>query len=335
MLIGEVAEQSGISARMLRHYDSIGLVSPTGRTQGGYRQYSAADVLRLFHVEGLRSLGLSLRDVADALGDPSFSPAVLVAHLLDRTQQRLAEEQELLDRLSQVRASNPAAWSDVMRTVGLMRRLGAGDPSTRQHVALSFTSERAGDAVPLVEAALNERDPNVAGALYWALARIGDSAIPPLAMALDSADSERRRRAMEALVKIGSPCATAALAEAARNPDPLVSGRAILTRAARGDDDTIPALVALVVEGRDDVDAADALAALAIQHDCADTIVDTIAAALRDATDPVRRRLAAALAGIPGRRADETLDRLAIDPYPGVAATASFLLTDRSTEIRE
>lgn len=40
MLIGEVAERSGISSRMLRHYDRTGVVSPSGRTAGGYRYYT-------------------------------------------------------------------------------------------------------------------------------------------------------------------------------------------------------------------------------------------------------------------------------------------------------
>ncbi|NUT51024.1 MAG: MerR family DNA-binding transcriptional regulator, partial [Saccharothrix sp.] len=60
MLSGDVSRHSGVSTRMLRHYDALGLVRPTGRTVGGYREYSAEDVRRIFHVEGLRSLGLSL-----------------------------------------------------------------------------------------------------------------------------------------------------------------------------------------------------------------------------------------------------------------------------------
>ncbi len=58
MLIGEVAERSGVSPRMLRHYDALGLVSPTARTAGGYREYTSDDLRRLFHVESLRTLGL-------------------------------------------------------------------------------------------------------------------------------------------------------------------------------------------------------------------------------------------------------------------------------------
>ncbi|MEU7815579.1 HEAT repeat domain-containing protein [Pseudonocardia sp. NPDC049154] len=332
MLIGEVSAQSGISARMLRHYDRIGLVSPTGRTQGGYRQYSDDDVRRLFHVEGLRSLGLSLQDVADVLGDLSFSPAAMVEQLVARTHDRLAREEELLRRLGQVQASDPAAWSDVLRTIGLMRGLDAGDPSARQRFALSLTGEGDRDSVPLAEAALKESDPNVAGALDWALARLGDSAIPVLAEALDSPVAERRHRALAALVKIGSPRASAVLADAFRHPDPVVSGRAALVRAACGEADAVPALVALVVEGRDDVDAADALGALASRHGRADEIARAIADELTGATGAARRRLASALADVPGPRAEATLTGLVDDPDRGVALTATFLLQARRSD---
>ena len=77
MLIGEVARRSGVSTRMLRHYDALGLVRPTGRTTGGYREYSAEDIRRIFHVESLRSLGLSLKQIGRALDDEAFTPAGL------------------------------------------------------------------------------------------------------------------------------------------------------------------------------------------------------------------------------------------------------------------
>ncbi|GAA3220309.1 MerR family transcriptional regulator [Pseudonocardia petroleophila] len=329
MLIGEVAERSGISARMLRHYDSVGLVSPTGRTTAGYRQYSEDDLRRLFHVEGLRSLGLSLQDVADVLGDLSFSPAAMVEQLVAGARERLAREEELLRRLGRVQASDPSAWSDVLRTIGLVRGLDVDDPSARQRLALSLTAAGDRDAVPLAEAALAEPDPHVAGALDWALARTGDAAVPVLAEALDSADADRRHRALAALVKIGSARAHAALAAAAGHPDPLVRGRVALARGARGEVDTVSELVVLVVEGPDDVDAADVLAALASRHGRADEIAGAIAAELADANGPARRRLAEALAGIPGPRAAAALAGLRDDPDPGVAHTAAYLLGER------
>jgi DNA-binding transcriptional MerR regulator len=87
MLIGEVSQRSGVSTRMLRHYDALGLVIPTGRTVGGYREYSAHDIGRLFHVECLRTLGLSLNEAKRALDDPDFAPATLVGELI-RTPAR-------------------------------------------------------------------------------------------------------------------------------------------------------------------------------------------------------------------------------------------------------
>src|SRR5688500_17572052 len=99
---------------MLRHYDTLGLVRPTGRTVGGYREYSAEDTRRIFHVESLRSLGLSLRQIARALEDPAFTPAALVGDLIRWTEERLEQEQELLERLRTVDASAPEGWEGVL-----------------------------------------------------------------------------------------------------------------------------------------------------------------------------------------------------------------------------
>ena len=75
---------------MLRHYDSLGLVRATGRTGAGYREYSGEDIRRIFHIESLRSLGLSLREVGRALDDPGFTPPALVGDLIGRTRERIA-----------------------------------------------------------------------------------------------------------------------------------------------------------------------------------------------------------------------------------------------------
>ena len=45
--VADVARQSGVSIRALHHYDAIGLLVPTGRTEAGYRLYTDADLLRL------------------------------------------------------------------------------------------------------------------------------------------------------------------------------------------------------------------------------------------------------------------------------------------------
>lgn len=329
MLIGEVADRTGISARMLRHYDRLGLVSPSERTAGDYRRYSEEDVRRLFHVEGLRSLGMTLQQVAHVLDGVEFSPAVLVEQLIERTRERIADEQELLDRLRQVQASEPSAWSDVLRTIGLVRGLADADPAARQRLALSLAAQDGDDAVPLAEAALAEPDLNVAGTLHWALARGGDRAVPLLAQALRSPDRERRRRAVAALEKIGTPEATAALAEAHRHRDRVVRTRAVLARGRRGEIDAVRGLVDLVVDGRTDVEAGEVLGALARVGDRADAVARAVEGALTGAPPVVRQRLAAALAEVPGERARATLEALSGDTDPGTSLTAAFVLRTR------
>src|SRR5689334_4831961 len=161
---------------MLRHYESLGLVNPTGRTGTGYREYSSEDIRRIFHIESLRSLGLSLRDVGRALDDPGFTPAGLVDDLIRQTRERLAAETELLTRLSRIGDAEPDDWEGVLRTVALLQALGSESAGKRQRAALTsaFPATPGGVAVPgsvpvsaLVEAVLSETDPIVAGALRW------------------------------------------------------------------------------------------------------------------------------------------------------------------------
>lgn len=67
MQIGEVAEQTGLSLRTIRHYEEVGLVPPSGRSTGGFRLYIAADVERLQVVKRMKPLGFSLEEMRDLL----------------------------------------------------------------------------------------------------------------------------------------------------------------------------------------------------------------------------------------------------------------------------
>ena len=165
MLIGEVAQRSGISSRMLRHYDRTGVVSPSGRTPGGYRYYTDEELRRLFYAEALRSLGLTLKEVAAVLDTPGFVPVTLVEQLIDRTRERIRKHQELLRMLERVHGSDPSDWADVLHTMGLLRGLEATSPSARHRFALSLSDPLGRDVPLLAEAALNEPDPSVAASL--------------------------------------------------------------------------------------------------------------------------------------------------------------------------
>ncbi|MFE9190049.1 HEAT repeat domain-containing protein [Micromonospora sp. NPDC007208] len=331
MLIGEVARRSGVSARMLRHYDALGLIRPTGRTGSGYREYTRGDIRLIFHVESLRSLGLSLRDVRRALDDPGFTPAELVDDLIRRTRLRIADEMELLTRLRRIGAADPADWEDVLQVVTLLRALGSESAGTRQRAALSSVGEGPVPVEALVEAVLSESDPNVAGALRWALAQSGDGGVALLAEGLGSPEAEVRRRAVQSVAEIPHAAATDVLRDALAHPDLVVRGYAALALGARGVADALPTLIGMVVEETKDVDAADALSLLAADPALADQITTRLVACLGQSgvAPSARRRLTEALADIPGSLATRALTDLSHDEDRAVALTATSILALR------
>lgn len=66
--IGAAARRAGISARMVRHYESLGLINGVARTDSGYRQYTEADVHALHFIRRSRDLGFSMEEIAELLG---------------------------------------------------------------------------------------------------------------------------------------------------------------------------------------------------------------------------------------------------------------------------
>ncbi|MEU8238090.1 MerR family transcriptional regulator [Actinoplanes missouriensis] len=364
MLIGDVARRSGVSARMLRHYESLGLLRPTGRSAGGYREYSGDDIRRISHIEMLRSLGLSLREVGRALDDPEFTPSALVADLIRQTRERIAAETELLTRLRRIDTAEPAGWDDVLRVVALLQALGSDSAGRRQRAALApaqypalFPAERM-PVEALVEAALSETDPNAAGALRWALARSGEEGLGSLAEALDAPSEEVRRRAVDAIAEIPGEAATAILLDYLTETDPgatvsagtsanasagafsrggadvdlAVRRRVALVLGARGVAEAVPTLIGMIVDQANDVDAADALSVLAADPALTDRIATGLVDRLHadDVDAAARGRLTQALADIPGEITTRALTGLTGDEDRAVALTATYLLKRRA-----
>lgn len=67
MNIGTVAEKSGVPAKTIRYYETIGLIRPAKRRPNGYRNYSVADMRTLHFIKRARSLGFSVEEVRDLL----------------------------------------------------------------------------------------------------------------------------------------------------------------------------------------------------------------------------------------------------------------------------
>ena len=85
--VGQVAAQAHVSVRTLHHYDEIGLLSPSGRTEAGYRRYSGRDLERLRQILFYRELGFSLDRIALVINGGGDTRGHLVV------QQRLLHEQ--------------------------------------------------------------------------------------------------------------------------------------------------------------------------------------------------------------------------------------------------
>jgi Cu(I)-responsive transcriptional regulator len=108
MNIGDAAAASGVSAKMIRHYESVALLPPAARTDAGYRQYTASDVHTLRFIRRARDLGFSLDEIRDLLGlwqdrgRPSRQVKALAqAHIadLDRRAHELLDMKAALEHL--------------------------------------------------------------------------------------------------------------------------------------------------------------------------------------------------------------------------------------------
>lgn len=89
--VGEVATLTRVSVRTLHHYDRIGLLRPSSRSQAGYRLYGAEELLRLQQVLTLRYLGFPLKRIGELLARPDFDLAASLRIQAEAVRDRIAE----------------------------------------------------------------------------------------------------------------------------------------------------------------------------------------------------------------------------------------------------
>lgn len=105
MNIGEVAKASGINAKLIRHYEAIGIIPKASRTDSGYRVYSDNDVNILTFVKHARSLGFSMKEIKKLVSlwrnksrTSSEVKALANVHIKEM-EQKILELQEMVKTL--------------------------------------------------------------------------------------------------------------------------------------------------------------------------------------------------------------------------------------------
>jgi MerR family copper efflux transcriptional regulator len=111
MNIGDASRASGVSPKMIRHYESLGLIPTAARSDAGYRRYSANDVHLLAFIARARDLGFSIAEIAQLVGlwqdrtRPSAKVKALALEHIERLERKVRELLEMKATLQQLAAS--------------------------------------------------------------------------------------------------------------------------------------------------------------------------------------------------------------------------------------
>lgn len=95
--VNKLSRLAGVSVRTLHHYDQIGLLRPSRRSQSGYRMYQPAELLRLQQILFFRELGFPLQQIKVILDDPEFNPLQALREHQMQLEKRAAQLAILLN----------------------------------------------------------------------------------------------------------------------------------------------------------------------------------------------------------------------------------------------
>ena len=152
--VGELARHSGLTIRTLHHYDEIGLLKPSARSDGGYRLYDGADVARLHGIQALRRLGLTLAEIGELLSRDGASLPAIIERQLQSLDREIAQATELRSRLTLVQAAMASGSApgidDWLGTLSLMSTYGKYFDTEELRLILNNLKRLAGEWPPLV-----------------------------------------------------------------------------------------------------------------------------------------------------------------------------------------
>ncbi|MFC4639764.1 MerR family transcriptional regulator [Deinococcus hohokamensis] len=126
--VGEVAELTRVSIRTLHHYDAVGLLVPSARSEANYRLYTAADLARLWRILTFRELGFPLSEIARLERSPEEGVGALrlQAALL---REQLARSQRRLDTVTSLLEAAESGKGDPMNSEQMKTMFDGFDPA--------------------------------------------------------------------------------------------------------------------------------------------------------------------------------------------------------------
>ena len=127
--IGELAKKTGLSIRALHHYDAIGLLCPSQRSEGGARLYGHGDLMRLHRIEALKQLDYSLADIKAALDDSTGAPLDVLTRQIVALEAQAVQAQRLsrrlrhlLDLIATGGDTAAADWLDILELMNMYQK---------------------------------------------------------------------------------------------------------------------------------------------------------------------------------------------------------------------
>ncbi|MEO8298863.1 MAG: MerR family transcriptional regulator [Burkholderiales bacterium] len=132
--VGELAQRTGLTVRTLHHFDQIGLLKPSARSESGYRLYSRDDVARLHGIQALRHLGLPLKQIASMLAGDGEALPVIVARQMRALDHQIAQASALrgrlallMDKFSSGKQPEMSEWLDSLALMATYARYFSAD----------------------------------------------------------------------------------------------------------------------------------------------------------------------------------------------------------------
>lgn len=174
--VSDFAEKAGVTVRTLHHYDRLGLLKPSGRTEAGYRLYGERDFARLQQIATLKFIGLPLRQIKDLLDGSDLDLAATL-----RLQRRLLQEKRLqLEAAIQaieeaersLKSSRAPDLVALKKIIEVMERQNAMEWTKKYYSeeAQAEIAERAGTWTPELQAKAEQDWKNLIGDVEAAVA---------------------------------------------------------------------------------------------------------------------------------------------------------------------